>query len=46
VLSDTDVDAVVAWVEAGGPGVAPMPGVLEARRDDVARHALEASSNL
>jgi (2Fe-2S) ferredoxin len=28
VLTDSAVSAVVAWVRAGGPGVAPLPGVL------------------
>jgi (2Fe-2S) ferredoxin len=37
VLLDDEVAAVVAWVEAGGPGLAPMPAALEPRRDDVAR---------
>jgi len=29
VLSDSALDEVVAWVEAGGPGLAPLPASLQ-----------------
>ncbi|MER7330486.1 MULTISPECIES: hypothetical protein [unclassified Micromonospora] len=29
VLHDSVVDDIAAWVRAGGPGVAPLPAVLE-----------------
>lgn len=29
VLDDTAVDDIAAWVRAGGPGVVPLPAVLE-----------------
>ncbi|WP_206050717.1 (2Fe-2S) ferredoxin domain-containing protein [Nocardioides speluncae] len=28
VLTDAAVSAIVAWVRAGGPGTAPLPGVF------------------
>jgi len=29
VLADEQTSAIVEWVRAGGPGLAPLPGVLE-----------------
>lgn len=37
VLSDEQIAQVVGWVEAGGPGVAPMPAALAGNADDVQR---------
>jgi hypothetical protein len=35
MLTDALVDDVVAWVEAGGPGLAPMPASLVSRTEAV-----------
>ncbi|WP_090803706.1 hypothetical protein [Asanoa ishikariensis] len=29
VVNDVVTDDIVAWVDAGGPGVAPLPAILE-----------------
>jgi len=32
VLSDAATDDVTAWIDAGGPGLAPMPATLDLHR--------------
>lgn len=39
VLSDELTDMVSKWIEAGGPGIAQMPGPLGSQRVDPPRRA-------
>lgn len=41
VLDEAHTDAVVAWAQAGGPGLAPLPAVLEPCLFTPARHSRE-----
>jgi hypothetical protein len=39
ILDETLVSAVVTWLDAGGPGLAPVPAVLSDRIFDPADYA-------